>query len=159
MLQAFAEKCRRWIRALVLPVAVLALMFAAPTGAFAAGIDIQFIEAAESGDTAEVERLLAGGADVDHRIADGATALIMASQNGHSAAIEVLLAKGAALDVQRKDGATALFMASQKGHGTIIDALLAKGANTELQIKDGRTAQDFAKNATIENMLRAAAKP
>ena len=66
MLQVFAERFRRCVRALVLPVVVLALIFAAPSGAFAAD-DSPLIEAAKSGDTAEVERLLAGGAEVDHQ--------------------------------------------------------------------------------------------
>ena len=45
-------------------------------------------KAANSGDKEEVERLLFGGADVNHRDAGGATALIMASQNGHGAIVE-----------------------------------------------------------------------
>ena len=100
MLQAFGKTFRRCVRALVLPVVVLALIFAAPTGAFAVGADGQLIEAANSGDATAVERLLAGGADIDHRSAEGATALMFASQKGHDAIVEALLGKDAALDVQ-----------------------------------------------------------
>ena len=107
MLQVSAEKIRQWVRALVFPVVVLAVIFATPIGAFAADADNPLIKAAYSGDTAELERLLAGGADVDHQKANGATALIIASHKGHGAFVEKLLAKGAAVDVQTNDGFSA----------------------------------------------------
>ena len=135
MLQVLAERFRFCVRALVLPVVVLAVIFAAPFGAFAADADNPLIEAAYSGDTAELERLLAGGADVDHQKANGATALIIASHEGHGAFVEILLAKGAAVDVQLNDGRTALIMASYNGHGAIVDALLAKGAAVDVQLR------------------------
>jgi serine/threonine-protein phosphatase 6 regulatory ankyrin repeat subunit B len=141
MLQAFAENFRRCVRAFVLPVVVLAVIFAA-TGCDedAAVVNSQLIEAAKSGDTAEVERPLAGGADVNYQGVNGVNALITASLQGHGAIVDALLAKGAAIDVQAKDGRTALIMASGKGHGAIVDALLAKGAAVNVQVKGGPTA-------------------
>ena len=87
MLQAVAEKFRRCVRALVLPVVVFAAIFAAPIGGFAAEVDSQFLAAAVSGDTAKVERLLAGGADINYKDSDGIIALIYASFNDHRATI------------------------------------------------------------------------
>jgi ankyrin repeat protein len=132
MLQVFAEKFRRYVRALALPVVVLAVIFAALNGCAgsaerqlneAAESGDAVNEAAESGDAAAVERLLAAGADIEHRNADGSTALMVASQNGHGEIVEALLAKGAAVDVQSKDGATALIQASDYGYGEIVEAL------------------------------------
>ncbi len=100
MLQAFAEKFRRCVRALVLPVVVLAVIFAAagcdkdaaevtPHPYFGdASANSPLINAAYSGDTAEVGRLLAGGADVNYQQTEGATALILASQEGHGVIVE-----------------------------------------------------------------------
>jgi hypothetical protein len=64
ILQAFSQKYRRLVRALVLTVAVLAVIFATPNGAFAAEAERQLLWAAGTGDAAAVKRLLAGGAEV-----------------------------------------------------------------------------------------------
>ena len=158
MLQAFSRKFRRCVRALVLTVVALAVIFAAPVGALAAS-NSPLIEAAKSGDTAEVVRLLAGGAGVDHQGVNGTTALTWASFNGHGAIVEALPARGAAIDAQNRDGITALIIASYFGRTNIVAALLANGANTTLHVRDGNTALSLAKNAAIKDMLRAAAKP
>ena len=79
-MQAFGERLHRFVRALVVPVVALAVIFAAPTGGFAAEAESRLIEAAQSGDTVRVERLLAGGADVDHQGKRGETALIVVSR-------------------------------------------------------------------------------
>ncbi len=101
MLQVLAKKFRRCVWALVLPVVVLA----APTDAFAAVIDLDLHKAAIVGDAAEVERLLASGANINFGGGSGKTALYLASKFNRVAVVELLLAKGAALDGRGGDGA------------------------------------------------------
>jgi ankyrin repeat protein len=140
-LQAIAKIFRRFVRALVLPVVVLALIFAAPTNAFAADTDDLLSIAAASGNTADVEFLLDDGVDVNHRLSNGATALVMASWNGHRKTVEALLARGAAINVQAETGETALFLASMNNHRETVEVLLAKGAALDMQTnKGGATA-------------------
>ena len=95
MLKVLAEKFRYCIRALVVTVGVLAVMLTATTGAFASNSDNLLIKSAFHGEIAEVERLLASGADIDHLDANGVTALFMASGIGHGSVVEELLRLGA----------------------------------------------------------------
>lgn len=142
-----------------MPVVILSGKINLPIGPFASDPDSRLSKAAFDGDIAELERLLASGAELNHQVGEGVTALIMASQNAHRTIVEALLVKGAAVDVQFEDGATALTIASYKGHTKIVATLLSKGADTELQVEDGSTALDLAKSETIRNMIRMAAQP
>ena len=83
------------------------------------------INAANSGDAAIVQALLAKGADVNAKANNGATALMLASQNGHNEVVQDLLAKGADVNAKMTDGATALFLASLYRHNEVVQALLA----------------------------------
>ncbi len=155
MLQAVAERFRRCVRALVLPVLVLALIFAAPTSAFAADTDELLIIAVASGNTADVEFLLDDGVDVNHRLSNGATALVMASWNGHRKTVEALLARGAAINVQAETGETALFLASMNNHRDTVEVLLAEGAALDVQTNKGKTALSIASRKGYVEIVEA----
>jgi ankyrin repeat protein len=60
-----------------------------------AGPNEELITAAEKGDIAVMQTLLAKGADVDVKDNDGVTALMYAAQNGHKHIVELLKKAGA----------------------------------------------------------------
>lgn len=78
-----------------------------------AGMNEDFFNAAGKGDLSVLKRLIAKGAEVNAKGADGVTALILASQNGHKEAVQALLDKGAEVNAKRTDGGTALILAFQ----------------------------------------------
>lgn len=124
--------------------------------------------AAQHGQIAVVNALLADGADVNASDDKGATALILASHEhgnvrvytnvkGSSAqgftgtevtqaeepfrqVIEALLAKGANVNATLNDGTTALMQASYDGHIEIVQELLNKGAQVNAKDEHGDTA-------------------
>ena len=63
-----------------------------------------------------VTALLARGADVNARAAEGYTPLHIAAFEGDAALINTLLAHGAAADARADDGKTALAIAEERGH-------------------------------------------
>src|SRR5208282_1997053 len=69
-----------------------------------AGPAENLIDAATRGDMGAVQALLAEGADVNARTANGATALILASEEGHREVAQALLAKGADVNAKASDG-------------------------------------------------------
>src|SRR5438067_1602800 len=85
-------------------------------------------DAAKTGDTAAIERLLAKGAAVDSRAGDQATPLIVAALSGQTAAAELLLAKGADVMARNSGGFTALHAAAYSGSVPIAKLLFEKGA-------------------------------
>ena len=94
------------------------------------------IAAAGTGDTAQVQTLLAAKAPVDHADTFGSTFLILASRYGHSALVELLLAAKAPVDQTDKHGYASLMAASYEGHIAPVELLLAAKANV-----DQRTAK------------------
>ena len=72
--------------------------------------------AASYGNARAVEALIAAGANLESRSADGFTPLLAAASHGRAATVDVLLCAGAdpmALGIA--DGSTALWVASQQG--------------------------------------------
>ena len=64
------------------------------------------MKAADRGNVAEVQRLLAAGAPVNAKDNDGETALMMAADDGHAAVVKLLLEAGAAVNDADEDGET-----------------------------------------------------
>ena len=119
------------------------------------------ITAAFSGDLNQVNDLLAAGADVNVKGADGRTPLMEACYGGHAQVVHVLLDHGANVSFKKNDGATALafaqggkhqeivqmldqvgqlITASGKGDQKEVKALIDKGASVNARGQDGRTA-------------------
>jgi len=98
--------------------------------------------AAEGGHTRVAEELLAKGADVRARDAEGKTPLLLAS-GGYFAQgelVKLLLAKGAEVNAADNQGNTALMLAARAGAFQVIEPLLAGGANVNAKNKEGWTA-------------------
>ena len=98
------------------------------------------LKAATAGDTAKVQALLAGGADVDAKERNGATALMLAAYNGHTTTVRALLSGGANLNAAEGNGATALMLATSAGHVDTVQALLAAGPHINARNNHGWTA-------------------
>jgi len=96
------------------------------------------VMSAYQGERNTVEKLIAGGADVNRQ--NRVSPLMAASDGGHLEIVELLLARGARLN-DRADfnGKTALHFAVEKGYLDIAGALLHAGANKEITDVDGFT--------------------
>ncbi len=82
--------------------------------------------AVRRGDTARLQQLLAGGADVNARAALGRTALLWAAYCGETACMQVLLATpGVDVNAADADGITPLAAAATLGHESCVRLLLA----------------------------------
>lgn len=81
-------------------------------------------DAALKGDTAAIERLLAGGAAVDSLGPDKATPLTGAALGGQTEAAKLLLAKGADVMARNSGGFTALHAAAYAGSPPVAELLL-----------------------------------
>ena len=124
-------------------VAVLAagLMLGAsvPAGAAAAG-ERPLLQAARSGDTQALRKLIRQGSNVQAAEADGSTALHHAANRGDVAAIEALLGAGAKATVANRYGVTPLTLAAATGNAQVIERLLKAGADANTVTPGGETA-------------------
>ncbi len=98
------------------------------------------VTAVRSGDSAELERLLDAGADVDAPEPDGATALHWAVHDDDLEAAGLLLEAGADASRANEIGATPLFLASINGNDAMIELLLEHGADPNETFRNGETA-------------------
>ena len=102
------------------------------------------IKAAETGNTAEVVRLLVLGTAVNARDLQGWTPLMMASRGNYPEIVQFLLASGADTNRQNKGGATALMLAANNARTHIAATLLAHGARVNVKNNQGWTALMYA---------------
>jgi ankyrin repeat protein len=107
---------------------------------FAAGNGSPLISAVLRGDTAEAQKLIKEGADVNARYDNGLTALIFASGFGYKKIVSALLEAKADPDAQYISGETALMTASHEGFSEIVSMLLKAKANPDLQSNKGAAA-------------------
>ncbi len=91
-------------------------------------------QAAVSGDTDAVRRLIDLGMPIDATDAQGCTALLRAAGGGHRAVVELLLARGADPKLAARTGATPLSAAASMRQVEIVDLLLAAGATLEQRL-------------------------
>lgn len=119
--------------------------------------------AVKFGIKADVEAMLAKGADVNAKDENGGTPLLALSEiirGGHPSPdqidakgiAELLLAKGADINAKDKYGNTLLHMAKEKG---LAELLLAKGASVNATNNDGETPLHTAKNKDTAKWLLA----
>lgn len=96
--------------------------------------------AAASGDTERVRALLASGATIDARDAQGRTALLVATHHNQVQAAKVLIEAGA--DVNAKDAIqdSPYLYAGARGHNEILRLALAHGADLRSTNRYGGTA-------------------
>ncbi len=97
------------------------------------------------------EFLLAKGADVNARLNDGRTGLMLAAHLGKDGRLAPLIAKGADVNARDKGGATALMAAAtiqwSEQSFTMMKLLVAKRANLNATDNEGRTAAHRAARA------------
>jgi ankyrin repeat protein len=105
----------------------------------------KLLQAAESGDTAEVLSLIREGAGVNAGGPTyGNTALIDAAARGYSETVRALLEKGAEVDGHDNAGRTALMEAAFGGYTDTARLLLEKGANVNAMDDEGWSPLFFA---------------
>lgn len=116
------------------------------------------MKAAREGLGGIIERLVAHGAALDQRNADGNTALWLACVGHHLDILTSLVQAGADIDNRNDNGATALMYASSAGKADVVERLLALGADPLPETLDGFSAQDLASTEACLMMLRRATK-
>ncbi|NKB33009.1 MAG: hypothetical protein GKR91_07930 [Pseudomonadales bacterium] len=99
----------------------------------------ELIAAARSQDLAQVEALLNGGADVDQRQGDGATALHWAAHRNNQELARLLLETGADVNAHNELGATPMWLAARNGSVAMLELLLDAGANPNIPLQMGET--------------------
>jgi ankyrin repeat protein len=108
--------------------------------------------AARSGDARSAALLLGAGGDVDEKLPDGMSALVVAAYSGHRDVATLLLDWGANPDAA-EIGYTALHAAVLRGDLELVKKLLAAGANPNERITKGtplrRLSQDFELPKTL----------
>jgi hypothetical protein len=110
-----------------------------------AGMTERAANAAATGDTGELRRLLDNGVSPGDAI-DGDTLLTLAALGGHVEAVQLLLDRGADCNALASGGGSAIhsaLIAPQPSPG-VIRALLAAGADPNVQDDAGRTALHWA---------------
>src|SRR6185503_17478438 len=80
-------------------------------------------DAAQRGDTAAVQTLIAQRTDVNAPQADGGTALHWAVYRSDRALVDLLIRAGANVKAANREGVTPLWLASLNGDAAVINAL------------------------------------
>jgi len=103
-------------------------------------------DAVETGDLAEVKRLVVGcGVDPNVREDDyGATPLDAVAEYGYSEIVEFLLEHGADPNIRDKYGSTPLLYAAMFGNSKVVEVLLEHGADPNIRNKNGFTPLHYA---------------
>jgi len=94
-------------------------------------------EAARSGDTEAVGKLIAAGTDVNVTDAEKLTPLHHAAFGGHSAVVMLLLKSGADVNARDRFGFTPLHAAAREGHLTAVELLVEAGSDVNAKDAEG----------------------
>ncbi len=112
--------------------------------------------AVRNGNTAEVDRLLASGADPNAPDDRGNPPLLQAAWAGNTAVIASLLDHGANVNARNGEtGSTALLYAVLGGREAVVQLLLGKGARTNFKYRDDKTVLHFAAARASTQILEA----
>lgn len=120
----------RWLMALLFAMSILPMTATAQT----------MLDAAERGDTAGVERLIASGAPIDHANASGQTPLLLAVQNDHLAIATQLIDAGANINAQAANKDTPWLLAGALGRTAMLRHMLPKGPDFSIRNRFGGNA-------------------
>ena len=112
------------------------------------------MKASHQGQGAVVRMLIAAGAQLNGRNADGNNALWLACVGNHLDVIDILVEAGIDIDNRNDNGATPLMYAASSGKAGIVERLLAKGADPSPETLDGFTALDLASTMECLALLR-----
>jgi hypothetical protein len=108
--------------------------------------------AAESGDSAAIERLLQKGESVNTADSKGQTPLHVAAWKGRSAAVNKLVHAGANIEARESRGMTPLMSAAVSGDLATVRTLLDAGADPTAEGYDGFTIVLFQANQEKEGV-------
>ncbi len=124
----------------------------------AAAQDLRLLAAAADGDTAAARHLVAAGADVNARRADGATALLWAAHRDDLELVDLLLRAGAGVNAADDNGVMPLERAAENASPAMVEKLLAAGADTDVARASGltplMTAARTGHAAVVRTLLR-----
>jgi Ankyrin repeats (3 copies) len=109
---------------------------------------------AETGNGAELQRLLALGTPVDACNASGTTALMRAASAGRVQMVKLLIAGGANPNAARLDKFTPLMLAAFFGHAEIVRTLVEYGADIKTVAHRGTSARMWAMARTNKEVAR-----
>ena len=126
------------------------------------GEDLRLLAALERQDHAAARALIAEGADVSVRRADGVTPLHLAVHRDDLETVEALLAAGADAAAAEDHGITPLTLACENASLTVVKALLAAGAPADVVQANGVTPLMTAARAgavPVAEVLLAAGAP
>ena len=111
--------------------------------------------AAWKGDVAQIQSLIAAGANVNAASGFGTTPLHSAAVNNQLEAVKVLIQQGARVEARDGLGRTPLFAALEIGaNRPVIEALLAAGAAVDAKDNNGKTPVDIAWTDEMRAVLR-----
>lgn len=94
-------------------------------------IDARLIDAAERGDSSEVQKLLAVGSSIRHTDDRGRTALIAASYANQVDVAEILIKAGADVNLQDASQQSAYLISTSEGYVELLSLTLANGADVK----------------------------
>jgi ankyrin repeat protein len=128
------------MRTILGSIAIVWLSFAG----IAAGAGSDVADAAQKGDRAAVQKLIASKADVNAAQPDGATALHWAIYREDAVLADALIRAGANVKAVNRVGVTPLAMAALYGDPAMIDRLVKAGADAKEKGPNGETMVMFA---------------
>ena len=105
--------------------------------------------------TADVEQMLANGADVNSKDKSGMTPLHIACFFGHIGTVQVLIRYGADVNAVDDKGETPLHLAAEGGWPEVIQLLLDEGADTKAKTNEGHTPLDVVEQRQSLGIVRA----
>jgi len=100
-------------------------------GILVRALDRALVEAAQSGDLADMTELLNAGANVNAVVDGDGTPLIVAASRGSIPAVQLLLERGADVNLPATGDGNPLIAAAARGRLEIVDLLLKRGARIE----------------------------
>ncbi|XP_053769286.1 protein phosphatase 1 regulatory subunit 12B isoform X3 [Desmodus rotundus] len=112
-----------------------------------------FLAACSSGDTDEVKRLLARGADINTANVDGLTALHQACIDENFDMVKFLVESGADVNQQDNEGWTPLHAAASCGYLNIAEYFLTHGASVGVVNSEGEVPSDLAEEPAMKDLL------